>query len=1089
MLLHILSGKAFERGEKVLGQKFGVFSQGKKRFWIAILSAICFFCVGLICLVSSRREAIDVDTALVLNNIDVAGDTNNVVIVISDTTFSGNSMHIEVKKNEVFNISNCEFFGGTVEVEDGDLNVNETSFDGTVINANGTGDNNTINFSFCTFDGNGSSGQGSLGRATNGFGTINFDLGTTCSNFGDGSFDHVFNYDSGVVVNKWYNLDCLVDGNVLKTFTFMSYDDVTPSVMTLKSLNTCSGWFSTSNYSHVLDSNFEPASEIFPGEKDSVYTRTSSNSSNFVFSELGNGYSVSASSSFSVSGTLVFPAQYNNKPVHTIANEGFANKSNVTNIVLSSEIQTIEATAFDLTNISNLVISNKITSISNNVPFGRVLSTIVVDESNTVFDSRGNCNAIMETGTHTLLVGCKNTVIPETAKIIGFSAFAYRSGMGAIATKNVETIEDYAFYASSITSIDLENVITVKTYAFYSCTSLKTVVVGPKVETIGNSSFTEDAAITSLVFEKNSSTGLSALTSIGDYAFQRCKSIPQVSIPCTVTTLGVSAFNTCEALKTVTFEKNSSTGKASLATIGSYAFKKCYVLESVTIPDSVTAINKEAFHSCSGLKTLIVGSGVKTIGANAFYGCSAITRVEFVSLNDWDNVELSDEYSNPMFPVQGETTIFNNTEIVSGVYLTIARAEIKQYTYAGFDALHDVRIDTAVQTIGVGAFLGCSGLNVVYATSNWLEIEFADWSSNPLAEANTKKLMIYYWSKGNQYLGDPTGKFSYYSDNTFDLNITNIGAVNPYAFYGCENIKRVLCGYQSDYVEIGNYAFAYSSVEELFLMNANWNLNSMAFKELVSSEFKCFLEMSLDETTPIDGYFGNIAGALAEIFPNSLATTICFNSNDCGTEAGVLLAEMYAYYDMKISFFTGEGDNDFYFDGYCIYADGIESRYRAGYETLAVPGYYLYADASWAPVEAVMRGNNYNLYRLFIGEGVKEVYSGAFSDYDGLGLIILPETLEGIGDYAFASRYYEHIFVPESVYYIGEHAFGSGSSGITVYFPNQFFEKFDDEEFVNEHGSFEECFPEFPDDNWYYGEGWCDYLPDRQTYFRLYYFG
>ena len=46
------------------------------------------------------------------------------------------------------------------------------------------------------------------------------------------------------------------------------------------------------------------------------------------------------------------------------------------------------------------------------------LETIIVDAKNKVYDSRDNCNAIIETASNTLIQGCPNTTIPNTVIII-----------------------------------------------------------------------------------------------------------------------------------------------------------------------------------------------------------------------------------------------------------------------------------------------------------------------------------------------------------------------------------------------------------------------------------------------------------------------------------------------------------------------------------------------------------------------------------------------------------------------------------------------------------------------------------------------
>ena len=110
------------------------------------------------------------------------------------------------------------------------------------------------------------------------------------------------------------------------------------------------------------------------------------------------------------------------------------------------------------------------------------LTSIVVEDGNTSYDSRDNCNAIIEIESNTLIVGCKNTIIPSSVTSIGNGAFYYCSGLTSVIIPNsVTNIGNNAFYyCSGLTSVTIGNSVTsIGNYAFYNCTSLTSITCDP----------------------------------------------------------------------------------------------------------------------------------------------------------------------------------------------------------------------------------------------------------------------------------------------------------------------------------------------------------------------------------------------------------------------------------------------------------------------------------------------------------------------------------------------------------------------------------------------------------------------------------
>ena len=161
-----------------------------------------------------------------------------------------------------------------------------------------------------------------------------------------------------------------------------------------------------------------------------------------------------------------------NSQLNSIGNYVFSYCDNLTSIEIPNSVTSIGYSAFYYcTSLTSIEIPNNVTSIGNyafyfcsgltsiEIPaslayFGRDaitgcsnITSIIVDEENTVYDSRNNCNAIIETLTNTLVAGCKGTIIPNTVASIGFAAFSGCMNLASIEIpSSVSYIGSYGFY-------------------------------------------------------------------------------------------------------------------------------------------------------------------------------------------------------------------------------------------------------------------------------------------------------------------------------------------------------------------------------------------------------------------------------------------------------------------------------------------------------------------------------------------------------------------------------------------------------------------------------------------------------------------
>ena len=226
---------------------------------------------------------------------------------------------------------------------------------------------------------------------------------------------------------------------------------------------------------------------------------------------------------------------------------------------------------------------------------------MAVEDGNAVYDSRDNCNAIIEISSNTLIAGCKNSTIPDGVTSIGDEAFN-SSGLGSITIPaSVTSIGNFAFYYSGLGSI----------------------TIPASVKTIGKNAFEKCNNLPTVTFD-----GTPTLTTIGESAFRGCNILGSITIPASVTTIDSYAFSNCQRLTSVTFAEDSQ-----LTSIGEGAFSNCESLGSITIPASVTSIGDYAFEECRKLKSVTL-NGEVTIGGNAFPYGATVTIAEGMLLHN-----------------------------------------------------------------------------------------------------------------------------------------------------------------------------------------------------------------------------------------------------------------------------------------------------------------------------------------------------------------------------------------------------------------------------------------------------------------------
>ena len=857
---------------------------------------------------------------------------------------------------------------------------------------------------------------------------------------------------------------------------------------------TFAGWYTNADFSgeKVTTINAETTGTLYAKWIDETWQITYTSSNDSIVTPYATdvfGANIVSNTYENGVGTITFDG-----PVTTIGDHAFHKCPSLTSITIPNSVTSIGYSTFSFCfSLTSVTIPNSVTSIGDQafsdcsaltsvtIPnsvtsIGHIafyycssLTSIVVEQGNTIYDSRNNCNAIIETATNTLVAGCQNTMIPNNVTSIGVGAFEGCEELHSINIPN--------------------NILKIATYAFFGCSKLISITIPNSVTFIGQNAFGNCDALVSITVDSTNSVYDSRdncnaiIYTAANYLSAGCQN---TIIPNSVTEIGSYAFGDCNSLTSIVIPN-------SVRLIGGCAFYSCKNLTSITIPKSVTAIAYGAFMDCSELNTIHIESttpptlvtGAFTSSPTCYIPCGTLAAYqasdwagqvsEFVEdgcidptwqilytstdgnivtpnrvdvfganivSNNYENGQGTITFDGPVTSIGDEAFAF--CDGLTSITIPNSVTSIGDRAFCYCSGLTSITIPDSVTSIGEYAFRICSGLTSITIPNSVTSIRSTAFShcesivSMVVADANA----VYDSRNGcNAIIETATNTLVAGCQNTIIPNsVINIG---EQAFDCCHGLTSIAI--PNSITSIGYSAFSYcSSLSSVTIPNSVTSIGSFAFGFCINlaSVFIPNSITNIESTT-----FYSCTSLTSITIPNSVThighqaflnctslttihveattppaledSTVFMNTPSpiCVIPCGTLAAYQASDWASQVSEFVEEGcvpiqmcGDDLYWE----YADGVLTITGTG-------DMYDYADGANVPWYDV-RGN---IKTVILPDAMTKIGQNAFYRCTNLTTINMPASLIAIGEKAFAqdSKLIGALTLPATLAEIGERAF------------------------------------------------------------------
>ena len=504
----------------------------------------------------------------------------------------------------------------------------------------------------------------------------------------------------------------------------------------------------------------------------------------------------------------------------------------------------------------------------------------------------------------------------------------------------------------------------------------------------------------------------SSVTAIEASAFRDCSSLENIILPSGVTTIGASAFVGCSSLKSITLPD-------SVTTIGANAFRGCSSLENIMLSDSVTTIGAGAFRDCQALKNVTLSKNLTQIGAEAFYNCTALTGItipDSVRIIQNSAFEKCSALTSIVIP-NGVTAIENNTFYNCTNLASVSLPESLIYISAGAfgcAALEAINIPSNVAYLGGSAFAGTS-LKSFDMPNSVTYVGSGAFYCTPLTSIAISNSIAVLGEKAfvtgdeplNVIIKDGATKVwenAFMNSSVVSVTIPDsVTTIEKRAFYRCENLQSVTV--PSSVTEINSEAFSstpwYNSLPDGFVYIGKV---LYAWKGAMVQGAK--LSVKAGTTMITDCAFKNCSNLVGITIPGSVTKIGKEAFSGCTKLSSLRVADLAKWLNIDFAYtrMYSSKDNAYYMDysSNPLYANtsGGVTLYVAGKEVtdLVIPN-----EVEHIPPYAFK--NCTEITSAVIPNGITAIDIGTFSGCTGLLSVTIPESVTEIDKEAFNDCY------------------------------------------------------------------------------------